>query len=71
MFISILKGHFNNKGIPLEASYSPDSQFIFSGSTDGRVHVWNADTGYKVRDRIFFIFSSLYKWLVSNFYKKN
>lgn len=41
-------GHLNNKGIPIEASFSPDSQFIFSGSTDGRVHVWNADTGYKV-----------------------
>lgn len=41
-------GHLNNKGIPVEASFSPDSQFIFSGSTDGRVHVWNADTGYKV-----------------------
>ncbi|XP_055639765.1 WD repeat-containing protein 82 [Toxorhynchites rutilus septentrionalis] len=41
-------GHLNNKGIPIEASFSPDSQFIFSGSTDGRVHVWNADTGYKI-----------------------
>jgi COMPASS component SWD2 len=41
-------GHLNNKGIPLEASYSPDSQFVFSGSTDGRIHVWNAETGYKV-----------------------
>lgn len=41
-------GHLNNKGIPIEASFSPDSQFIFSGSTDGRVHVWNADTGFKV-----------------------
>lgn len=44
-----LQGHLNNKGMPLEASFSPDSQFIFSGSTDGRVHVWNAETGYKVR----------------------
>lgn len=43
-----LTGYLNNKGIPVEASYSPDSQFIFSGSTDGRVHVWNADTGFKV-----------------------
>ncbi|KAK8772350.1 WD repeat domain 82 [Amblyomma americanum] len=34
-------GHTNNKGIPLEASFSPDSQFVFSGSTDGRVHVWS------------------------------
>lgn len=45
---SILAGHLNNKGIPIESSFSPDSQFIFSGSTDGRVHVWNADTGYKI-----------------------
>ncbi|EDW52128.1 WD repeat-containing protein 82 [Drosophila sechellia] len=41
-------GYPNNKGIPIEASFSPDSQFIFSGSTDGRVHIWNADTGNKV-----------------------
>jgi len=41
-------GHINNKGIPLEASFSPDSQFVFSGSTDGQIHVWNADSGYKV-----------------------
>lgn len=41
-------GHLNNKGVPIEASYSPDSQYVFSGSTDGRVHVWNSETGYKV-----------------------
>ncbi|XP_037087019.1 WD repeat-containing protein 82 [Pollicipes pollicipes] len=41
-------GHLNNKGIALEASYSPDSQFVFSGSTDGRLHVWNAENGYKL-----------------------
>ncbi|XP_050028038.2 WD repeat-containing protein 82 isoform X1 [Dermacentor andersoni] len=38
-------GHTNNKGIPLEASFSPDSQFVFSGSTDGRVHVWSTAEG--------------------------
>jgi len=43
-----LTGHTNNKGIPLEASFSPDSQFIFSGSTDGRIVVWNAITGHRV-----------------------
>ncbi|KAL5015434.1 hypothetical protein ScPMuIL_009704 [Solemya velum] len=41
-------GHTNNKGIPLEASFSPDAQFVFSGSTDGRIHCWNAETGAKV-----------------------
>ncbi|GFS85103.1 WD repeat-containing protein 82 [Nephila pilipes] len=43
-------GHVNNKGMPLEASFSPDSQFIFSGSTDGRVHVWSAETGAKTAE---------------------
>ena len=43
-----LGGHVNRTGVALEASFSPDSQYIFSGSTDGRVHVWNAFRGYKV-----------------------
>ncbi|GBN69827.1 WD repeat-containing protein 82 [Araneus ventricosus] len=43
-------GYINNKGMPLEASFSPDSQFIFSGSTDGRVHVWSAETGIKTAE---------------------
>ncbi|GFQ98814.1 WD repeat-containing protein 82 [Trichonephila clavata] len=37
----------NSKGIPLEASFSPDSQFVFSGSTDGAIHVWNSETGLR------------------------
>jgi len=41
-------GHINSKQIPLEASFSPDSQFVISGSTDGRVHIWNAENGTKV-----------------------
>lgn len=43
-----ISGHSNTKRLPIEASYSPDSQFIFSGSVDGRVSVWNADSGCKV-----------------------
>lgn len=46
--LQTLMGHVNNKGLPLEASFSPDSQFIFSGSTDGRIHCWNAINGNKV-----------------------
>ncbi|XP_069141823.1 WD repeat-containing protein 82-like [Argopecten irradians] len=41
-------GFQNNKGIPLEASFSPDSQFAMCGSTDGRIHTWNTDTGVRV-----------------------
>ena len=41
-------GHLNSKGLPLEASFSPDSQFVISGSTDGRIHIWNAENGTKV-----------------------
>ncbi|XP_017490812.1 PREDICTED: WD repeat-containing protein 82-like [Rhagoletis zephyria] len=40
-----LQGHVNNKGLSLEASFSPDSQFIFSGSTNGNICCWNALTG--------------------------
>ena len=38
-------GHLNNKGIAVEGCFSPDSKFVFSGSTDGRVHIWDADSG--------------------------
>ncbi|OQR78781.1 WD repeat-containing protein 82-like [Tropilaelaps mercedesae] len=41
-------GFANSRRIPLEASFSPDSQFVFSGSSDGCVHAWNADTGTKL-----------------------
>ena len=42
------KGHVNDKKLALEASFSPDSQFVFSGSSDGKVHAWNAETGHRV-----------------------
>ena len=32
----------------MEASFSPDSQFVLSGSSDGRIHVWNVEKGNKV-----------------------
>ena len=42
-------GHLNNRGVPIEGGFTPDSRFVISGSTDGRIHAWNAETGFKVR----------------------
>ncbi|XP_032405868.1 twinfilin-2b isoform X4 [Xiphophorus hellerii] len=41
-------GYNNNKGIALEACFTPDSQFVMIGSEDGRVHVWSTESGMKV-----------------------
>lgn len=46
--VRTLTGYMNNQKIPIEASFSPDSQYIFSGSTDGRIHIWNAVNGCKI-----------------------
>ena len=43
-----MSGHLNSKQLALEASFSPDSQFVISGSSDGRIHIWNSDNGQKV-----------------------
>lgn len=43
-----LSGYQNNKGIHIEASFTPDSQFVVSGSTDGKLHLWRTDTGQRV-----------------------
>nr|CAG4637810.1 EOG090X073E [Chydorus sphaericus] len=43
-----LSGVQNDKKLPLEASFSPDSQFVASGSTDGKVHIWHAESGHKL-----------------------
>lgn len=40
--------HANLRNIPLEATFSPDSQFILCGSSDGKIHIWNAEKGNKV-----------------------
>jgi len=45
----------------LEASFTPDSQYILSGSTDGKTHVWSADSGKKV-----FVLDGLHPGPVSN-----
>lgn len=44
----VFTGPPNKNKIPIEASFSPDSQFIFTGSADGHVLAWNATGGYKI-----------------------
>ncbi|CAG0883249.1 unnamed protein product [Cyprideis torosa] len=46
--LQTLTGHLNNRGGIFEASFSPDSKFVLSGSLDGKIHVWNAETGAKL-----------------------
>ncbi|XP_034474097.1 WD repeat-containing protein 82 [Drosophila innubila] len=41
-------GHANDGHLPLQVSYTPDSQFVLSGADGGRVHVWNASSGQLV-----------------------
>jgi len=43
--IQSFTGHENSLQLPLEASFTPDSQFVLSGSTDGSIHVWKTETG--------------------------
>ncbi|XP_036595933.1 WD repeat-containing protein 82-like [Trichosurus vulpecula] len=42
------RGYNNSQGLALEASFTPDSQFVMVGSEDGKIHFWNAETGIKV-----------------------
>lgn len=44
-------GHRNASGMPLEASFSPDSKFVASGSDDGSVFVWDLETGETLLDK--------------------
>nr|XP_020828695.1 WD repeat-containing protein 82-like [Phascolarctos cinereus]XP_020828696.1 WD repeat-containing protein 82-like [Phascolarctos cinereus]XP_020828697.1 WD repeat-containing protein 82-like [Phascolarctos cinereus]XP_020828698.1 WD repeat-containing protein 82-like [Phascolarctos cinereus] len=44
----LFSGYKNSQGLALEACFTPDSQFVMTGSEDGKIHVWNLDTGVKV-----------------------
>lgn len=40
-----------SNGVPnmqLKASFSPDSQYVLSGSADGKLHIWSADSGKRI-----------------------
>ncbi|KAI1715386.1 WD domain, g-beta repeat domain-containing protein [Ditylenchus destructor] len=40
-----LTGHANDKNISLNATFSPDSKYIFCGSTDDQIYVWSKESG--------------------------
>ncbi|KAG1659418.1 Periodic tryptophan protein 2 [Nymphon striatum] len=42
-FVMKQQGHFNNMNC---VTYSPDGQFIVTGGDDGKVKLWNTDTGF-------------------------
>ncbi|XP_065058323.1 WD repeat-containing protein 82-like [Rhopilema esculentum] len=46
--LQMFSGQKFEKGAQLEASYSPDSQYVFTGSSDGKIHVWATDSGKKI-----------------------
>jgi len=47
-FGNVCSGAGMKPSCSLEASFTPDSQFVLSGAVDGRVHVWSCDSGKKV-----------------------
>ena len=46
--ISRLTGHMNRTGLDLDANFTPDSQYVYSGSQDGNIYIWNLLTGHIV-----------------------
>ncbi|KAH8238652.1 hypothetical protein KR038_000845 [Drosophila bunnanda] len=47
-YLQSFTGFANEKRELLEATYSPDSQFILSGADAGRIHIWEAESGNPV-----------------------
>ncbi|XP_051846563.1 WD repeat-containing protein 82-like [Antechinus flavipes] len=42
------RGYNNNKADAVEGCFTPDSQFIMTGSDNGKIHVWNGESGIKM-----------------------
>uniref|UniRef100_A0A2K6QQF4 Anaphase-promoting complex subunit 4 WD40 domain-containing protein n=1 Tax=Rhinopithecus roxellana TaxID=61622 RepID=A0A2K6QQF4_RHIRO len=43
--IHMFGGYANSKAVTLEASFTADSQFMMIASEDGKIHVWNGESG--------------------------
>ena len=41
--LGLYGGISHEMGIPLEASFSPDSNYLFSGSEDGKIFIWDTE----------------------------
>ena len=37
--------HANDSGLALDATFSPDANYVLSGSEDGAMHVWETQSG--------------------------
>jgi len=46
--IQVYSNFSNSLNCPIEASFSPDGQFVIAGSDDGFVHVWETASGKKI-----------------------
>jgi len=40
-----LTGFMNRTGLDLQANFTPDGKYVFSGSQDGNIYFWKVDTG--------------------------
>lgn len=47
-YLQSFTGYANDQRQLLEATYSPDSQFVLAGADAGRIHIWRADDGNPV-----------------------
>jgi len=43
-------GHLNSAGVAFEASFTPDAKFVLCGSQDGKIHMYDVNTGQKLGD---------------------
>ncbi|KRY50882.1 WD repeat-containing protein 82, partial [Trichinella britovi] len=48
MLLQTLEGRMNGRGIPIEAQFTPDGRYVFSGSSDGSICFWNSSDGEMV-----------------------
>ena len=43
-----LSGHLNQSGLDIDANFTPDVKYVYSGSQDGNIYFWETETGKQV-----------------------